>query len=413
MENLNQTTNDLAAVSVANVTELTSLDTKETTMKNLLEIHPYANIFPLLDEKELDALAKDIKNNGQRETIKLLDGKILDGRNRYAACLKEGVTPKLENVEVKDALEYVLSLNLSRRHLKESQRAWVAANIVNQKQDGQTCTQYDAAKRLNVSLRSVNSAIAAQKTAVPELYEAVQKGEIAVSVAAKISALQPSVQKQIIPLGKKKMLQAIKQTEKNDPIVASRPHNVTIAFTDEELKAFDKARKRHHCDDSREAFIHYLVVDFSDEKSLPPTKLELKKIIKEGNKTYYESQAFANLPTERRSPNGEADTDKDHPDYEPKERAREAKLDQQYNRSLGGKKMDPYQKRQWAKSLTKSLAAGKKKEKKHQKRAVMELAGCGGTKITDKIRAEETKDDLAEVLNARKTEEDELRSLIR
>jgi predicted DNA-binding transcriptional regulator AlpA len=52
-----------------------------------LEAHPLADIFPMLDQKEptFIALVEDIKANGLHEPVTLLDGKILDGRNRYEA----------------------------------------------------------------------------------------------------------------------------------------------------------------------------------------------------------------------------------------------------------------------------------------------------------------------------------------
>ena len=45
------------------------------------EFHPFANVFPLLDDDDLGTLTEDIRENGQREPVILYDGKILDGRN--------------------------------------------------------------------------------------------------------------------------------------------------------------------------------------------------------------------------------------------------------------------------------------------------------------------------------------------
>ena len=96
-----------------------------------MQFHKLANIFPLLDGAEFDALVEDIKNNGLHEPICLFEDQILDGRNRWRACLLADVEPRYTDYSGSDPLGYVVSLNLHRRHLNETQRGVVAAKLAN------------------------------------------------------------------------------------------------------------------------------------------------------------------------------------------------------------------------------------------------------------------------------------------
>src|SRR6185369_12681111 len=97
------------------------------------EFHPVADLFPLLEGAAFEELVADIRKNGLREPI-LCDAhdRIVDGRNRYRACLAAGVEPRFEQAPEEGAAltEMALSRNLRRRHLDESQRALVAARLV-------------------------------------------------------------------------------------------------------------------------------------------------------------------------------------------------------------------------------------------------------------------------------------------
>lgn len=57
----------------------------------------------------------------------LLEGKILDGRHRYRACLETGVAPAFREYDGSDPVAYVTAENAARRHLTESQLAHAVA----------------------------------------------------------------------------------------------------------------------------------------------------------------------------------------------------------------------------------------------------------------------------------------------
>lgn len=95
-----------------------------------VKFHPIANIFPLMEGDDFDSLVADIKAYGLLESIWIYDGMILDGRNRFLACAKAGVKPKFRDYRGDNPLGFVLSLNLERRHLDQSQRACLAAEVL-------------------------------------------------------------------------------------------------------------------------------------------------------------------------------------------------------------------------------------------------------------------------------------------
>ncbi|MBA3936298.1 MAG: ParB N-terminal domain-containing protein [Planctomycetes bacterium] len=164
-----------------------------------LRAHPAADLFPMMSDADLDAMAADIKANGQAVPIAVLNrDMILDGRNRYEACRRAGVEPKIREMigefsTEQDVVRFVVSTNIHRRHLTESQRAMIARELAtltvgrpseNPSKEG--VSQAEAARLMNVSVASVERAAVVAKTA-PDLAAKVKSGEMKVSKAATIA----------------------------------------------------------------------------------------------------------------------------------------------------------------------------------------------------------------------------------
>jgi phage N-6-adenine-methyltransferase len=235
-----------------------------------LAAHPAADIFPLLDGPELDDLAEDIRAHGLREPVVMLGGLVLDGRNRLAACRLAGVEPRFaEWTGEGDPLDWVVSMNLKRRHLSTSQRAMVAARTLDyhrerakeRQEEGQRagrearwsgdgsaqiCAQppllfagppdpmveaifdpdrppllpppepprkatADAARTLNVSPRSVEHAAKVLDEGAPELVRAVETGAVAVSAAEVLTELPRETQAEIVAQGPEAVREAVRE----------------------------------------------------------------------------------------------------------------------------------------------------------------------------------------------------------
>lgn len=143
---------------------------------------------------------------------------LLDGRNRLTACLRVGVEPDFETHIPGDTLQrdsdsegweefvvdWIMSKNLLRRHLSSGERAAVAARYVSffeedarermlsgksnpsaNLHEGSRRSDQRAADMFNVAARTVATAKKVMEQA-PDLYQKVERGELAPSRAEKI-----------------------------------------------------------------------------------------------------------------------------------------------------------------------------------------------------------------------------------
>jgi hypothetical protein len=153
------------------------------------ESHPAAGLFPMMSDEELAALGDDMLQHGQREPIILYHGQILDGRNRYRACILKGIEPKVRSEQPPDPYAFVATANLHRRHLSDEQRGMIAAHLATMRQgartdlspNGEMISQARAAELLKVSKRRVERSHEVIEKGVPDLVDAVEGGDVKVS----------------------------------------------------------------------------------------------------------------------------------------------------------------------------------------------------------------------------------------
>lgn len=147
------------------------------------EVHPVAALFPMLADDELAELAADIKQRGLLHPIVLdAEGRVLDGRNRLAACELAGVQPTFVAFDGDDADGYALAVNIARRHLTKGQQAMVAAKArLVSKQDIRS-----VAKQSGLNLGRVGQASTVVEHA-PDFVDAVIAGATGLDEAYRVA----------------------------------------------------------------------------------------------------------------------------------------------------------------------------------------------------------------------------------
>lgn len=227
-------------------------------------VHPAAEAFPLnTASDEFRALKDDISENGQREPIVLdKEGKLLDGRHRLEACKQLGLTPLTEVYE-RDAVAYVLSTNLHRRHLNPEQRVAAAAMIANL-QRGQSktsvddaTTQDEAAKRFGVSSRAIRIAKGAADKAGNDVLHLMRDGKITGRGAERLAALDAKKRNAFLLRFKEAPDEAALKSARKDVEAAYKP----IAEAAAETKR-DERLNRRRAELEKDG---YTVVKSSDE----------------------------------------------------------------------------------------------------------------------------------------------------
>ena len=181
-------------------------------MKN----HPIADVWPMMDEAKIAELADDIRKNGQLVPVWLYEGKILDGRNRWAACKIAGIEPKTKEYIGDEPTGFAVSLNDRRRHMNKGSLAAVAAELEpffaadakrryeqtvgrpNKSVEkvppiiaSQPKAREEAAKSVGVNDRYVQDAKKV-KTEAPDVFERLQAGKITLQDAKREVAKKPT-----------------------------------------------------------------------------------------------------------------------------------------------------------------------------------------------------------------------------
>jgi protein gp37 len=158
--------------------------------------HALSAAFPGMNDEEFGELRADIAANGLHHPITLYEDAILDGWHRYCGCAATGREARFTTFEGtwREAIAFVRSANIARRHLSAGERAMVAAAIANlpasrpNKSEPVPTSGLSAAEAgelFGVSDRMVGDARAVLQSGNEELKAEVKAGKTSVKAAAK------------------------------------------------------------------------------------------------------------------------------------------------------------------------------------------------------------------------------------
>jgi hypothetical protein len=169
-----------------------------------LPAHPLANLFPMMEQADIEKMGDDIVTFGLRHKIVLLDGMVLDGRNRQAACIFADVAPEYEDYDGDDPIGFVWSLNMERRHLTPSQKAMAGAKLcdwengLNQFTGRANLPAREVGKKLLISERAIKAGRRIHEHGTHELVAAIEDGRIKIHVGEAISYLEREEQERVV-----------------------------------------------------------------------------------------------------------------------------------------------------------------------------------------------------------------------
>lgn len=206
-----------------------------------------------LTEAEYTALERSILAEGCRDALVLWNEVLVDGHNRYAICQQHSIPFKVtQNTSfrsMEDVMLWMIDNHLGRRSVSDFQRGVLAlrkkdiiearsaelaaktaaedASIAPPEPEDAPApakvrtSREDIARAARLSSNTLSQIEKIQKTAAPELVEAVRAGTISINAAATVASLPEADQVAAVAGGKKLLQQAAKEIREQR--AASRP----------------------------------------------------------------------------------------------------------------------------------------------------------------------------------------------
>ena len=273
-------------------------------MSKKYEYHDIANCWPMIEPEKFAELCDDIAENGLLNSIVLYEGKILDGRNRYRACVEVGAEPTFTEYDGDDPTGHAISLNSMRRDLNPSQRAMVAEKLANlSRGDNQygcasvrnhSVSQSEAAAQMDVSRRLVQKARRVKSGADEGITNMIEGGDLTLGEAEHLMSLTEDEQREIAEAGKEAAKKAAKDVRQGKVTrVNMKEVNITPRTLASNLQNSCRNLSRHTAcltltpESMADAFREHLQV--ANDNGLPRVYREWVEEIHDGLELFYKA----------------------------------------------------------------------------------------------------------------------------
>jgi hypothetical protein len=224
-----------------------------------------------LTANEYAALERSLLAEGCRDALVLWGEVLIDGHNRYAICRQHDIGFKTVHndsfASIEDVQLWMIDNHLARRSVSDFQRGVLALRkkeIVTARARVPDLSQLDAAEAAaadapapavkplqtrqdtariaGISSNTIGQIEKIQKTAAPELVQAVRAGTISINAAAAIASLPSAEQVAAVAGGRKELQQAARQVR--EQLRSAKPPKDTASDAAGQADEIDALRRK-------------------------------------------------------------------------------------------------------------------------------------------------------------------------
>ncbi|MBY0341937.1 MAG: hypothetical protein K2Q19_12340 [Rhodocyclaceae bacterium] len=252
-----------------------------------------------LTEDEYAALERSLLSEGCRDALVLWGDLLVDGHNRYGICLKHGISFNTVQSKTFQSLDdvhlWMIDNHLGRRSVSDFQRGVLAlrkkeivsarlaqdkgqqtspaadeVGVTTKSTPQPVLTREAVARAAKVSSATLGQIEKIQKTATPELVDAVKAGVISINAAAAVASLPSEKQVAAVSGGKKELRQVARQVREAKLPPKPEPEPPPSDATPEQLEIYRLTQEITKLTDERDQLkkkVQHMTIALAEARS--------------------------------------------------------------------------------------------------------------------------------------------------